>query len=90
MFIDREVGKSFFTQLNGQKMHTETKKKVTLFMNSQDHGVLRKLSRDEAMTSSGVLRKALALFSLVRTEKSRGLKIVVADSNDRVIKEILV
>jgi len=63
--------------------------KMSLHLSPETNDTLEQLSKDNHITKSELLRKALALIDVALKNKEKGNHLIIADKNDKKISEIL-
>ncbi len=64
-------------------------KRLNVNISNSLDSTLESLAQREETNKSEILRKAIALFDLVVTEKEQGGKLIVIDENNNIKKEII-
>ncbi len=82
----------FLREESKNKMAEKTKKgskRLNVNISNALDSTLEGLAQREETNKSEILRKAIALFDLVVTEKEKGGKLIVIDENNNIKKEII-
>lgn len=63
--------------------------KLTIEVTEQLDAALTELAVKEGLPKSQVVRRSIALFKFLEDQRAAGLKVAIADKNDKVVKEIV-
>lgn len=63
--------------------------KMSLHLSPETSNTLEKLAKDNHITKSDLLRKALALIEVALKNKEKGNHLAILDKNDNKVSEII-